>query len=187
MQTQAVVGPLEKRVVKLMGISTTSLRCLSSGEFVSDAQTVFPSCSQMPCSDTLTQSGVGVNSTCGGACIGDTCMVFCTEGYQAVSDETSTLTCTCDKYFRLSFGGGFSDCLFAGRLRECVQQEASVSQSVVSLLNLDGRSGGEVESEMPTGTHPDPDGNIIQRHQVEPKRPSSSDTKGSKMLAMFNM
>ena len=41
-------------------ISTTSLRCLSSGEFVSDAQTVCPSCLQRLCSDTLTQSGVGV-------------------------------------------------------------------------------------------------------------------------------
>ena len=69
-------------------ISTTSL-----GEFVSDAQTVSPSCSQMLCSDTLTQSGVGVNSSCGGASIGDTSMVFCTEGYQAVSNDTSTLTC----------------------------------------------------------------------------------------------
>ena len=76
-------------------ISTTSLRWLSPGEFVSDAQTVYPSCSQMPCSDTLTHSGVGVNSSCGGASIGDTCMVFCAEGYQAVSNETSTLTCAC--------------------------------------------------------------------------------------------
>ena len=51
-------------------ISTSSLR-LSSGEFVNDAPTVDPSCSQMPCSDTLTQSGFGVNSSCGGASIGD--------------------------------------------------------------------------------------------------------------------
>ena len=77
-------------------ISTTSLRCLSLGEFVSDAQTVSPSCSQMLCSDTLTQSGVGVSSSCGGAPIGDTCMVFCAEGYQAVSNDTLTLTCTCN-------------------------------------------------------------------------------------------
>ena len=74
-------------------ISTTSLRCFSSGEFVSDAQTVSPSCSQVLCSDTLTQSGVGVNSSCGGASIGDTSMAFCTEEYQAVSNDTSTLTC----------------------------------------------------------------------------------------------
>ena len=120
-------------------------------------------------------------------------MVFCAEGYQAVSNETSTLTCTCDRRdtsLGLSFGVDFSECLFSGRLRECVQQEASVSQSVVSLLNLDEKSGDEVESppvcEMPTGTHPDPDGNIAQRHQVELKRLSSSDTKSSKMLAMFN-
>ena len=44
------------------------------------------------------------------------------------------------------FGVGFSECLFSGRLKECVQQEASVSQSVVPLLNLDGKSGDEVES-----------------------------------------
>ena len=74
-------------------ISTTSLRCRSSGEFVSDAQTVCPSCLQRLCSDTLTQSGVGVNSSRGGASIGDTCMVFCAEGCQAVSNDTSTLTC----------------------------------------------------------------------------------------------
>ena len=61
-------------------ISTTSLRCLSSGEFVSEAQTVHPSCPQILGSDTLIQSGVGVNSTCGGASIGDTCPVFCAEG-----------------------------------------------------------------------------------------------------------
>ena len=54
---------------------------------------MYPSCSQMLCSDTLIHSGVGVNSTCGGASIGDTCMVFCAEGYQAVSNDTSILTC----------------------------------------------------------------------------------------------
>ena len=54
---------------------------------------VSPSCSQMLCSDTLTHSGVGVNSSCGGATVGDTCMVFCAEGYQAVSYDTSILTC----------------------------------------------------------------------------------------------
>ena len=77
---------LAQRVVK------TSLRCLSSGEFVSES----PSCSPMLCSDTLTQSGVGVNSSCGGASIGDTCMVFCAEGYQAVPNDTSTWTCACN-------------------------------------------------------------------------------------------
>ena len=77
-------------------ISTISLRFLSSGEFVGDAPTVNPSCSQMPCSDSSIQSSVGVNSTCGGASIGDVCMVFCAEGYQAVSNGTSTLTGPCD-------------------------------------------------------------------------------------------
>ena len=94
-------------------ISTTSLRCLPSGEFVSDAQTVNPSCSQMLCSDTLTQSGVGVNSSCGGASIGDMCLVFCAEGYQAVSNETSPLTCACDRCDNslcFSFGIDFSAC-----------------------------------------------------------------------------
>ena len=67
-------------------ISTTSLRCISSGEVVGDAQTVSSSCLQMLCYDTLTQSGVGVNSSCGGASVGDTCKVFCAEGYQAVSN-----------------------------------------------------------------------------------------------------
>ena len=47
----------------------------------------------MPCSDASIQSGVGVNSSCGVASIGDVCMVFCIEGYQAVSNETSTLKC----------------------------------------------------------------------------------------------
>ena len=75
-------------------ISTTSLRCRSSGEFVSDVQTVYPSCPQMLGSDTFIQSGVGVNSTCGSASIGVTRMVFCAEGYQAVPNVTSILTCT---------------------------------------------------------------------------------------------
>ena len=70
-------------------ISTTSLPCRSSGKFVSEAQTVYPSCPQMLGSDTLIQSGVGVNSTCGGASIGDTCPVFCAEEYQAVSNDTA--------------------------------------------------------------------------------------------------
>ena len=74
--------------------STTSLRCLSSGDFVGSAPTVSPSCSQMLCPDTLTQSGVGVNSTCRDASIGDTCLVFRAEGYQAVPNDTSILTCS---------------------------------------------------------------------------------------------
>ena len=51
---------------------------------------------ELPCSGASIQSGVGVNSSCGGASIGDVCVVFCAEGYQAVSGETSTLTGTCD-------------------------------------------------------------------------------------------
>ena len=104
-------------------ISTTSLRCLSLGEFVSDAQTLYPSCSQMLCSDTLTQSGVGVNSSCGSASIGDTCMVFCTEVYQAVLNETSTLTCACDRCDNPlchSFGIDFSECLSLTYNETCV-------------------------------------------------------------------
>ena len=54
---------------------------------------MYPSCPQMLGSDTLIQSGVGVNSTCGGAPIGDTCLVFVAEGYHAVSNDTSILTC----------------------------------------------------------------------------------------------
>ena len=77
-------------------ISTTSLRCRSSGEFLSGAQTVYPSCPQVLGSDTLIQNDVGVNSTGGGASVGDTCMVFCAEGYQAVSNDTSILTCACN-------------------------------------------------------------------------------------------
>ena len=90
---RAVCGPSPMKYEADVNISTTSLRCRSSGEFVSDAQTVPPSCLQMLCSDTLTQSGVGVNSSCGGVSVGDTCTVFCAEGYQAVSNGTSTLTC----------------------------------------------------------------------------------------------
>ena len=47
----------------------------------------------MLCSDAVIQSGVGVNSSRGGASMGDICMVFCAEGYQAVSNDTSALTC----------------------------------------------------------------------------------------------
>ena len=47
----------------------------------------------MLCSDTLTPSGVGANSSCRGAPIGDSCMVFCAEEYRAVSNDTSTVTC----------------------------------------------------------------------------------------------
>ena len=82
-------------------ISTTSLRCPSSGEQVSDAQTVYPSCSQMLCSDTLIQSCVGMNSRCGGTSIGDTCMVFCAERYQA--DIIASLRVDFSKCFSLNY------------------------------------------------------------------------------------
>ena len=54
---------------------------------------MYLSCPQMLGFDTLRPSGVGVNSSCGGASIGNTCMVFCVEGYQAVSNDTSIFTC----------------------------------------------------------------------------------------------
>ena len=34
-----------------------------------------------------------MNSSCVGASISDTCLVYCAEGYQAVSNDTSILTC----------------------------------------------------------------------------------------------
>ena len=58
----------------------------------------------------------------------------------AFSNETSTLTCTCDRRdnsLGLSFGVGFSECLSSGRLREC---------AAVSFMEIDGKSGEEVES-----------------------------------------
>ena len=67
------------------------------------------------CSDTLTQSGVGVNSSCGGASIGDTCVVFFAEGYP--------LTCACDRCDNplcLSFGIDFSDCFSLTYNETCV-------------------------------------------------------------------
>ena len=62
--------------------STTFSLCLPSGEFVSEAQTVHSLCSQMLCSVTPVRSGVGAKSSCEGVFVGDTCMVFCAEGYQ---------------------------------------------------------------------------------------------------------
>ena len=94
-------------------MSATSARCFSSGEFVSKAPIAGSSDSQMLSSHTLTQSGVGVNSRCRGTSIGDTCTVFCAEGYQAVSKETSALTCVCDRCANprcLSFGIDCSEC-----------------------------------------------------------------------------
>ena len=76
-------------------ISTTSLRCCSSDEFVSEARTVYPSCPQMLGSHTLIQSGVGVNSTCGGASIGDRCLVFCAEGARPNQFHRQKGTKTC--------------------------------------------------------------------------------------------
>ena len=117
-------------------ILTTFLLCLSSEEFVSETQTVDLSCSQMLSSDTPFQSIVGVNSSCEVVFIGDTCMVFCAEGYQVVSDETSVSTRVCHCWIN-------SLCLFFG---VCAQQEASKSQAVVLILHLDGESGDEAES-----------------------------------------
>ena len=36
--------------------------------------------------------------------------------------------------------------VLASRLSECVQQEANVSEALVSVLNLDGRSGDDIKS-----------------------------------------
>ena len=47
-----------------------------------------------------------MNSSCGGASIGDTCMVFCAEGYQAVSNDTST--CDVIASSRVDFSKCFS-------------------------------------------------------------------------------
>ena len=61
--------------------------------------------SQMLCSDTLMPRSVKLS--CEGAFIGDTCMVFCAEGHQAVSNETLTVTYACDRRANplcLSFG-----------------------------------------------------------------------------------
>ena len=56
--------------------------------------------------------------------IGDTCMVFCAEGYQVVSD-----------------------------VGVCAQQETSISQAVVSLLHLDGEAEDGAEKSSWSGTH----------------------------------
>ena len=67
----------------------------------------------------------------------------------------------------------------ADRLSECVQQEASVFLFAPGwkLPRPSKRSflcsccGSSI------GTHSDPNGNLLRRHQVGPKRPSSSDTR----------
>ena len=112
-------------------ISTTSVRCLSSGELVSKAQIACSSCSQMLGFDTLIPSGVGLNSSCGGASTDDTCPVFCAEGYQAVSNHTSSLMCAydrCDDHPRLSFDIDFSQCFSL----TCSRCNTKCRESVVS-------------------------------------------------------
>ena len=60
--------------MKLVGILQQLSRfVLRRGKFVSEAQTVYSSCSQMFCSDTSVQSDVGVNSSCTGVFNGDMC------------------------------------------------------------------------------------------------------------------
>ena len=98
-----------------------------------------------------------MNSSCEGVFISDARMVFCTEGCQVVPNETSILTDACrrcDNSLRLFFGVGFSECLFAGRLRERGQQEASVFRAVVSLLHLDGKSGTKRQALLLRNGHP---------------------------------
>ena len=49
--------------------------------------------------------------------------MFCAEGYQAVLNETSTLTCACDRCdnnFCLSFGIDFSECFSLSYNETCV-------------------------------------------------------------------
>ena len=65
---------------------------------------------------------------------------------QVVQTQSCQACHRCDNSLCLFFAVGFSECLFAGRLRECVQQEARVFQAVVSLWHLEEKSGGEVES-----------------------------------------
>ena len=90
-RTRAVVWPLAQRVMELRGVFRP-LPCVAFS-FVSEAQTVSPSCLQMLCSNTLTQSGVGVNSSCGRRLPSATrAWCFALREYQAVSNETSSLT-----------------------------------------------------------------------------------------------
>ena len=117
----------------------------------------------MLCSDTPAQSGFGVSSSCEVVFIGDTCMVFCAEGYQVVSNETSVSMRACNRWN--------NSCLFFGG---CAQPEASFSQAVVSLLHLDGESGDEAESPL-----------VAERTSESKSGPLTQ--KGSQMFAMFNM
>ena len=60
--------------MKLVGIfQQLSHFVLRRAKFVSEAQTVHSSCSQMFCSDIPVQSDVSVNSSCTGVFIGDMC------------------------------------------------------------------------------------------------------------------
>ena len=66
---------------------------------------------------------------------------------------------------------------FSGWSIGCVQQEANVSKALVSFFERHEKSFMCPRCESHIRTHPDPDGNVIRRHQVGPKRPSSSDTR----------
>ena len=74
--------------------------------------------------------------------------------------------------------------VLVARLSECVQQEANVSQALVSLFQPGRKIGRRHKKSVMRPrcrsyirTHSDPDGNITRRHQVGSKRPSSSDTR----------
>ena len=62
--------------------------------------------------------------------------------------------------------------MLAGRLSECVQQEASVAQALISFLHLGKNSGDEMQSPscvhvaQRIGTCPDSDGHFLPRHQA---------------------
>ena len=113
LKCSSVAGPLGGAAPFPSSYESSGARCPSSLEFVSKAQMAGSSGSQMLCSDTLRQSGVRMNSSCGGAFLSDTYMEFCAEECRAVSNETSTLTRACDrcaKPLRLSFGIDSSEC-----------------------------------------------------------------------------
>ena len=72
-----------------------------------------------------------------------------------------------------------------------MQQEASVSQSVVSLLNVDGKSGNEVESPLvakcPLELTLTPMEMSFNDTKLNPSDRQALTRKGRTMLAMFNM
>ena len=71
----------------------------------------------------------------------------------------------------------------ADQLSECVQQEASVPQALISSLHLDEKIRRPSKKSFLCSccgssmrTHSDPNEKLLRRHQVGSKRPSGSDT-----------